>query len=669
MRTLFRRLNEKILIGLAFVVINTLVTVIAVGYHDAQALRHDSEEKAQALSHSLAALVHEKINSYKVTVDVISRIYTIESSRSIEPTRDLLRFAKDLEGYISLVKDGGSEVEVLLHTSNAASELPLSVNPSEEDVKPAIQVMRKARATAESQISDVYVSPVTREHMVAIFSPALSQGKDAKQLTLLIPAASLGRLLAGGHTADNMLSTLSDSRGNIVARSDGAKASIGTKEPGWYLALRQDHAEGLVTSPGTAEDEYAGNDLMFHRLDEPAGWYLTLAIPPSSRPPAIVLGAGAGAWAAVVFFISLMIAWAALGQEIRAAYVKQKIDDATRKLLHGLPGALLQIALPVAGPPRVIVSHGTLSADLAGGRPQDLEAVLRGAVEASGPGGMPRDVSRGGRTLRVFASGEHREDESSSVLDAYVLDVTELKRAEAIAASSARLATMGKIYASIAHEISQPLNIISLAAENGSEFLREGDVPSASAKFAGIVKQARQARLIVDRMLIFARGEPGPERLVRVDIESCLTAAREVAAPRLAQHMVSLKTRVQPKGLRVLATPLELEHVFLNLLLNAIHAIAGHASGGERVIEVRIDGGPAEAVAEIEDTGGGLDESMLAVAFEPFVTTKPTGEGTGLGLAFVRSAMESFRGKAEIANGRKGARVRLTFRLPPAHAG
>ena len=669
MRTIFRRLNEKILIGAAFVVMNTLVTILAVGYHDAQVLRGNSEEKAQALSHSLAALVHEKINSYKVTIGVLSRVYAIESSESTESATDIARFAEDLEGYVVVVRDGGSELDVLLHTSNSGLQMPLKLNPHREDLQPVVQVLRKARMTSETQVSGVYVSPVTGEHVIAVLSPALSKGKDAKQLSLLIPAASLGRLLGAGHTGTHMLATLSDNRGNIVARSDGVKDRTGKKEPEWYLALRQHQEEGLVEARWMQKDEYAGNDLMFHRLAEPAGWYLTLAMPSSARPPAIVLGAGAGAWAAVVFFISLMIAWAALGQEMRAAHVKRKIDDTTRRLLQGLPGALLQIALPANGPARVIVSHGTLAADLAGGEPQDLDAVLRGAVEASEPGGMPRDVTRGGRTLRVFASGERQEGAASRVLDAYVLDVTELKRAEAIAASSARLATLGKIYASIAHEISQPLNIISLAAENGSEFLRESDVPSASAKFAGIVKQARQARLIVDRMLIFARGEPGADRLVRADIESCLAAAREIAAPKLAQNLVSLKTRIEPKGLRVLATPLELEHVFLNLLLNAIHAIAGKSSDGERMIEVRIKGGPTEALAEIEDTGGGLDESVMEKAFEPFVTTKPTGEGTGLGLAFVRSTMDSFGGTAEIANGRKGALVRLTFKLPPAPAG
>ncbi len=71
---------------------------------------------------------------------------------------------------------------------------------------------------------------------------------------------------------------------------------------------------------------------------------------------------------------------------------------------------------------------------------------------------------------------------------------------------------------------------------------------------------------------------------------------------------------------------------------------------------------------EIEDTGAGIDEEVIESAFEPFVTTKPSGAGTGLGLAFVHSAMTSFGGKVEIGNSGSGALVRLTFRLPPPSA-
>ena len=176
-----------------------------------------------------------------------------------------------------------------------------------------------------------------------------------------------------------------------------------------------------------------------------------------------------------------------------------------------------------------------------------------------------------------------------------------------------------------------------------------------------VVRQARQVRHIIDRLLIFARGEPGAGTLSRVELESCIEQARELVAPKLVQDGIEVRVRADPQGLRVFASPLELEHVFLNLLLNAIHAIAGKTGEGARLIEVRISARGEEALVEIEDTGGGIAEEVMEAAFDPFVTTKPAGSGTGLGLVFVMSAMKSFGGTARIMNGQRGAIVQLTF--------
>ena len=663
MAKLFRRLSEKIVIGTAFVVMNTLVTVMAVGYLDADNLRRATEDKAEALATSLASLVQQQIHNYNVTLNVITKLHANRDSSIADIESHVARFATGLDGYMSVLRDHGSELEILMHTRLPGSKLPMNLGPPGKALQPMLDTMRKARTSSNIQISDMYISPVTGDNVVTLFSGSINQ-QGAEQLALHIPVSVFQRLFSEQDSGGSFIAILTDTSGNVVATSEGSGLAVGGKQPDWLRDARKNRDAVLIPLADEPGRPLCGCELLMMRLDDPDGWYLTLAFPPSARTPAFVLGSDTVPWAALVFFASLLIAWGALGQEMRAAYLQRRVDDATRALLRGLPGALVQIALPATGRPRMIVRHGTLSADLAEGAPGDLDAVLQGAVEASRSGGLPRDVTRGGRTMRVFASEDGNWGPLGRVLDAYVLDVTDLKQAEAVADASARLAALGKMYASIAHEISQPLNIISLAAENGSEFLREGNAPSASAKFASIVKQARQARLIVDRLLIFARGEPTADSLVRVDLESCLAGARELAAPKLTQNDVSVRVSANMPGLRVLASPLELEHVFLNLLMNAAYAIAENPSAEERTIDVRITGGAREAVVEVEDTGGGIDEKILATAFEPFVTTKPAGEGTGLGLAFVRGAMQSFGGSAEIANGKRGALVTLTFRLP-----
>lgn len=668
MTSLLQTPPRKSALGAAFIAMNTLLAIVVSGYHDAAALQKGNEERALALAHGMASVVQEKIRSYGLLLDLASKTPTASRSESeqMQMLDRISQAAPALEVLAFLMRDAGDSLEVFAPPNPAFARVNIRIGSGDPRYAPLVTMLRGARLTGRHQVSNLYYSRMAGGFVVAIATGALERSASPEQFVILIPAKALSDLLASLNVGDGIFAGISDANGNVVARAPQHEGFVGRKVPEWFLTARAGKEDGILTGPPLPGSDLRVYDFAFHRIDELGNWYITLAFPPGALRPAFVIGPATLAWGALAFLVSVLVAWGAYGDDMRKAYVKRRIDAATRELLQGLPGALVQIALPAGGKPRVIVGHGALAPSLAAEGPGALDAVLEGAVEASRSGGLPHDIRSGERTLRIFASDERHETEGGSrLLDAYVLDVTELKHAEAAAASSARLAALGKIYASIAHEVSQPLNVISLAAENGSEFLREGDAPAAQAKFAGIVRQAQQARHIIDRLLVFARGGIEPGQLVRVDLEASLARARELVEVKLTQNQVTLSITSAAPGLRVLAAPLELEHVFLNILLNAIHAIAERGPDGERLIQVRIAPHGEEAIVEIEDTGAGIDQGLIKTAFEPFVTTRPSGSGTGLGLPFVHSAMTAFGGKVEIGNGRSGALVRLTFRLPP----
>lgn len=656
--------RQKALLGLAFIVFNTLFTVVGVGHQEAARQGRQNEEKALAFSHSLASLVSEKMESYVTMLELASRTYANSTGDKREILEDLYRVAPVFGGFVSLMRDRGSYIEVLRPTSMSRSLLTQKVDPRDARFGPLVAMLRAARNTGEPRVSGVYFSPLAGQYMVAISTGALDDNETPEQFAIHVPSQAIGDLLLQQGIGEGYFVAVSDASGIVVARSgDQNKAFAGRRVPEWYLRAKAGKEDGIARGAPLSGSPLPEYDFVFHRLRQPEGWYVTVAYPPGLLRPRFVIGTETIAWATLVFLASLLLGWAAYGRELRAERVRRKVDEATRKLLRGLPGGLVQIALPEEAGPEIVVSHGTLAPSLAGWPPDELAAALRDAAKSRRAGAPPLDLRRGGRTFRIFAAGESWPEGGPYMLDAYVLDVTELKEAEAVAAATARLAAVGKIYASIAHEISQPLNVISLAAENGSESLREGDENGAFRKFDSIVKQARQARQIVDRLLVFARGNPTPEQLIRVDLDSCLASARQLVEPKLRQGGVTLRVHASSPGLKVMATPPELEHVFMNLLLNSIYAVTENAAESQRRIDVRIAARGPEAMIDVEDTGGGIDATMMDHLFEPFNTTKPLGEGTGLGLAFVQGAMKSFGGRAEILNGEKGALVRLTLKL------
>ena len=225
-------------------------------------------------------------------------------------------------------------------------------------------------------------------------------------------------------------------------------------------------------------------------------------------------------------------------------------------------------------------------------------------------------------------------------------DITERKRTEealrmtqAELAHVARVASLGEMTASIAHEVNQPLAAV---VANGHACLRwlsasPPNVPKAVEAAERIVKDGKDAGEVVRRVrALFKR--TGVER-VPLDLGEVIGEVLRLLDSYPSRKHVSLELVLDHDLPRVVADRVQLQQLLLNLMLNALEALEP-VSGRVKQLSVRSTRTGPDAVIKVSDNGIGLDDSVAA--FEPFVTTKP--EGMGLGLAICRSIVAAHEG-------------------------
>jgi two-component system NtrC family sensor kinase len=207
-----------------------------------------------------------------------------------------------------------------------------------------------------------------------------------------------------------------------------------------------------------------------------------------------------------------------------------------------------------------------------------------------------------------------------------VRDVTEQRWLEASLLQSEKLAAIGTLAAGVAHEINNPMTVISANAQ----ILRE-EIPSDHAYYSSIQlidRAAERASKVVRNLLDVSRSEEF--ELVPTDLNASLRDAISLVGPQFSKAQTEVIVDLAPDLPPVLASPDNLQVVWLNLLLNARDAIQeSKAEGRVRAVSRRSGDW---AVVEISDNGRGMPPEQLRHTFEPFFTTKQPGKGTGLGL-------------------------------------
>jgi signal transduction histidine kinase len=230
----------------------------------------------------------------------------------------------------------------------------------------------------------------------------------------------------------------------------------------------------------------------------------------------------------------------------------------------------------------------------------------------------------------------------------------EQRRLEAQLHQSERLAALGEMTAGVAHEIRNPLGIISSTAELLQDRLARYEPKNRLARI--IVEEVNRLSDKVTEFLDFAR--PRKPNLRPCDLEAVLDRGLELLQPEIRRLMVNVSRDYNLNGRPVVADPDLLHQAFLNLLLNAIQAMP---EGGR--LTVTTGAGPQGhgATVQIADTGVGIDPENLRKVQNPFFTTKE--KGSGLGLPIVKSIVESHQGAISI-HSQPGQGATVTITLP-----
>ncbi|MFT3816746.1 MAG: cache domain-containing protein [Rubrivivax sp.] len=252
------------------------------------------------------------------------------------------------------------------------------------------------------------------------------------------------------------------------------------------------------------------------------------------------------------------------------------------------------------------------------------------------------------RLLGVIDGNTRELRRWNAELDAKVAERTQaLADAQAHLVRNEKLAAVGQLTASVAHEINNPIAVIQGNLDLLRELLGPAAAPAA-AELKLVDEQIERMRLIVTQLLQFAR----PTEFAGY-VDSLQPAAVIDDCLVLVGHLLA-RTRIEVRrrnaGVRSVAiNRQELQQVLINLLVNAIHAMP---EGGTLELTVRDDGD--EVLIDVADTGPGLPPELLAQLFQPFVTRKK--DGTGLGLWISRSLVERYGGDIAAVNRGDGVR-------------
>ncbi len=289
------------------------------------------------------------------------------------------------------------------------------------------------------------------------------------------------------------------------------------------------------------------------------------------------------------------------------------------------------------------------------------ERVAQGARRFSVPEAGARELVDLGRNLHIMTEHLIREEEAlRAKVDEVEQATVRLKEAQQRLLRSERLASVGRLAAGLAHEVGNPI-----AALLGLEdlLLEGGLAPAEQQDFLQRMrKETERISRILRDLLQFAR--PAEERdrgsSAHGDLAEAVADTAALIAPQKAMHGVELELAVPP-GLPPVALAAEqLMQLMLNLLLNAVDALDG---GGH--VRVRAEPSPLGVRLTVEDDGPGVAAIVRERLFEPFVTTKEIGKGTGLGLAVCRGLVEAVGGTITLDTGFQSG-ARFVVELPLA---
>jgi signal transduction histidine kinase len=250
----------------------------------------------------------------------------------------------------------------------------------------------------------------------------------------------------------------------------------------------------------------------------------------------------------------------------------------------------------------------------------------------------------------------HDADDRVIGLVAVGRDLTERRQFEAQLLQSEKLAALGVMAGGIAHEIRNPLAVVSSAAQL---LLEKSLVPKVQQECAErIYRNVQRVANIIENLLRFAR--PSDKGVMKsLDLVPVVQEALALLANQVKLAKIELVTNYPPTPLRLRGNAGLLQQLLTNLLLNALTATS--LNGG--VIHLALAKIANEAVIQVSDSGHGIQPDNLSKVFDPFFTTRPVGQGTGLGLSISYAIVQQHEGKITITS-QPDIGTTVTVRLP-----
>ncbi|MCG7362419.1 ATP-binding protein [Roseomonas sp. ACRSG] len=552
-------------------------------------------------------------------------------------------------------------------------------------------------------VGEVFAGPAPMERGLAL--PALLWNQDALVLAGTLPPAPARQ----GHSYQATLrpSVLTHAIGTALdsrAAGTGASHAALMLHDGMLLEVTQSALRQLATLSGPA----SGRDVpallsagagMVNRLVAPlpaVNATLVLespAMPADGGPRQLVLLSGASLVALQLGTTLLLLFW--IGRHLRrmrlrhaeeTAHIRDHALRSIKDMLGSLPATLYRAEL-FADRSLSITSMSENVERLTG---FDQAAMLRpnawrDRVPASDQAVLAQHLDTlyregessaeyrfhhaDGRVIwlraqaRILAVGQH----GGADVMGYLADISSEKMLQAQAVASAKLATLGRMASALAHEITQPISVMMLAAENAldaHETEGRAALPVMVSKLNRILEQTQRAQSLVEHLRVFGRANDGATEAV--NLVKALDGALLLSASVLKRAGVEVENLVPSRLPLVSANQVMLEQVIMNLVINARDAML-RVPDAQRRLTLRaseISGRRVEL--RVTDTGRGLSPKVMARLFEPFFTTKPAGQGMGLGLSICHGIIRSFGGEITGENVEGGAA--FSIRLPIAEA-
>lgn len=306
---------------------------------------------------------------------------------------------------------------------------------------------------------------------------------------------------------------------------------------------------------------------------------------------------------------------------------------------------------------------------LAGRKADRARSVLTGAMQANGSFRREfRTNSGSGRTLWLSAAGRCIRHGTQALLIGTLLDVSDRKMAELDAEQQrrqiihlTRVAVLGELSGSLAHELNQPLTAILSNAQTAQRLIARGSYNVAELQeiLEDIVEDNHRAGAVLNGLRTLIRKEDA--QYESLDINQVVADVLHLVHSDLIERQIQVRTEFGDDLPTARGDRVQIQQVLINLIRNACDAMsAGSERPNRLVLATERDGHDRLSVA-VADTGSGVPENLHDRLFEPFVTTK--AQGLGLGLTISRSILSAHDGKIWCENNASGGAI-FRFSLP-----